>query len=194
MRKFILAIMPVALLLVASAAGAQIAPHSGDVAFDAGYTNIGKGTNFNDTTINRYTFGGSGGVNLNSYLTVIGEFNFFAMPPVDGVNENMTNYGGAVRFNLASKGKVIPYGIFGGGGDRLTASESGASASANGDYFGGGGGASIFLGRSWGIRPEFRFNRFNFTLSGVSANTNVLTASGGVFFQFGGTPKRVASR
>ncbi len=190
-RSFCIAAVLAALTI---SSRAQVVPHSGDVAFDAGYTNIGKGTNFNDVVINRYTLGGSGGVNLNSYLTVIGEFNFFAMPQVEGVNENMTNYGGAVRFNLVSKGKVVPYGIFGGGGARLTASESGASASSNGDYFGGGGGVNLFLGSNWGIRPEFRYNRFNYSFEGINGSTNVLTATGGVFFQFGGTPKRVASR
>lgn len=179
-------------VLVSTAAWGQVAPRSGDVAFDMGYSHIGKGTNFNNTDINRYTAGFSGGFNLSQYLTLIGEYNYMAMPSVQSVNMGMMGYGGAVRFNLAPKAKVVPYGLFGGGGARLTASESGVSVSSNGNYFGGGAGASLYIGSNWGIRPEFRMSRFNYTFSGISGNTNVLVATCGVFFQFGGTTRPVA--
>lgn len=168
---------------------AQITPHSGDVAFNGGYSYIGKGTDFNTTSINRYAMGASGGTNLNESLTVIGEYNYYSMPQVQGVNMNMQGYGGAVRFNLPSKSKIAPYGVFGGGGARLTGSESGISVTSNGGYFGGGGGANIYLGKNWGIRPEFRYNRFFYTFAGINGSTNVLTATTGVFFQFGGEGK-----
>ena len=172
---------------------AQVAPHSGDLAFDAGYSNIGKGTNFNTTAVNRYTLGFSGGANVNQYLTAIGEYNYFSMPPVQGVNFNMQGYGGAVRFNLATKGKVVPYGVFDGGGARLTGSQSGVSVTSNGGYFGGGGGASLYLGKNWGVRPEFRYNRYFYTFGGINGNTNVLTATAGVFYQFGGKSKTASA-
>jgi hypothetical protein len=172
---------------------AQVIPHSGDLAFDGGYSYIGKGNNFNTTSINRYTLGFSGGANLNEYVTVIGEYNHFSMPQVQGVNMGMSGYGGAVRFNLASKGRVVPYGVFGGGGARLTASESGVGVSSNGGYFGGGGGANLYLGKNWGIRPEFRYNRYFYTFDGINGNTNVLTAAAGVFFQFGGKSKTASA-
>jgi hypothetical protein len=172
---------------------AQVIPHSGDLSFDSGYSYIGKGNNFNTTTINRYTLGSSGGINLNQNLTVIGEYNDFSMPQVQGVNLKMQGYGGAVRFNIAPRGKIVPYGIFDGGGARLTASESGVAVSSNGSYFGGGGGVSLYLGKSWGIRPECRFNRFYYTFHGVSGNTNVFAATAGIFFQFGGKHNTAAS-
>jgi hypothetical protein len=170
----------------AAASHAQVTPHSGDVAFNAGYSYIGKGTNFNTTDINRYALGFSGGANLNQSITVLGEYNYFSMPQVQGVNMNMQSYGGAVRFNLATKGKVVPYGVFGGGGARLTGNESGVSVSSDGGYFGFGGGAAIYFGKNWGVRPEFRYNRFFYSFAGINGNTNVLTATGGLFFQFGG--------
>jgi len=165
---------------------AQVVPHSGDLAFTAGYSYIGKGTNFNATDINRYALGFSGGANLNQSMTVLGEYNYFSMPQVQKVNMNMQGYGGAVRFNLATYGRFVPYGVFGGGGARLTGSESGVSVTSNGGYFGFGGGANLYLGKNWGIRPEFRYNRFFYTFAGINGNTNVLTATAGLFFQFGG--------
>jgi hypothetical protein len=190
LRFFLGIALPVVCFLVSAAAWGQVAPHSGDLAFDAGYSYIGKGTNFNTTDINRYTLGFSGGVNLSQYIAVIGEYNYFSMPQVEAVNMDMMGYGGAVRFNLVSKGKVVPYGLFGGGGARLTASESGASVSSNGAYFGAGGGVSLFLGKNWGVRPEFRYNRFHYSFEGVTGDTNVLAATGGIFFQFGGTAQK----
>lgn len=194
MSKLIRALLTVTLLsaflMIVSAARAQVAPHSGDVAFSAGYANIGKGSNFAASDMNRSTVGGSGGYNLTQYIAVIGELNFFPLPQVLGVNEHMLNYGGAVRFNLIPAGKVVPYGVVGGGGSRFTASESGASASVNGNYFGGGGGLSIYLGRNWGVRGEFRDSRFGgFSIAGITASTNVFAATGGIFCQFGGTSK-----
>ena len=175
-------------LLAAFAADsrAQVTPHSGDVDFNAGYSYIGKGTDFNTTDINRYALGFSGGANLSQSITVLGEYNYFSMPQVQGVSMNMQVYGGALRFNLAPNDKVVPYGVFGGGGARLTGSESGVSVGSNGGYFGLGGGAAIYCGKNWGIRPEFRYNRFYYTFDGISGNTNVLTATAGLFFQFGG--------
>jgi hypothetical protein len=179
-----------AFLVVSSAGYAQIADRSGDLAFDGGYSHISKGTDFNDTNINRYTVGVSGGANLTPSVALIGEFNYMSMPQVQSVNIYMDGYGAAVRFNVPTRGKAVPYGVFGGGGARLTAYESGASVTSNGSYFGGGGGVSLYLGRTWGIRPEFRYNRFDFSYSGISANTNTIAATVGAFFQFGGTTRR----
>ncbi len=181
-------------VLLAASSHAQVASHSGDLAFNAGYSYIGKGTDFNTTDINRYALGFSGGVNLSPSLTAAGEYNYFAMPQVQGVNMKMQGYGGAVRINLAPSGRIVPYGVFDGGGARLTGSESGVAVSSNGGYFGGGAGVSIYLGKNWGVRPEFRYNRFFYSFAGINGNTNVITATGGIFFQFGGTSKSKPAR
>jgi hypothetical protein len=171
---------------------AQVVSHSGDLAFDGGYSYIGTGTNFNTASINRYTLGFSGGANLNEYLTVIGEYNYFAMPQVQGVSLNMQGFGGGVRFNLAPKSKIVPYVVFGGGAAKLTANESGVGVTSNGGYFGSGGGLALYLGKTktWGIRPEFRYSRFFYTFEGINGNTNVVTATAALFYQFGGKAKR----
>jgi len=188
------AVLPIACLLVSASAWCQVAPLSGDASFSLGYNHVGKGNNFNDTTTNGFTTGGTGGVNVTRYIAVGGEFNFFSMPKVSGVSEHMLNYGAAARFNLIPAGRVVPYGVFGVGGARFTASESGQSASLNGNYVGGGG-LSYYVGPSWGVRAELRDNRFGgFKLDGITASTNVVTMTGGIFYQFGGTFKRPAKK
>lgn len=85
---------------------------------------------------------------------------------------------------------MVPYGVFGVGGDRLTLSEGGSSASASGAYFGGGAGVNFFVRPNWGVRAELRDSRDGFTIDGVSGNTSVFAMTGGIFYQFGGSSKK----
>jgi hypothetical protein len=86
--------------------------------------------------------------------------------------------------------KVAPYFLVGGGGSRGGFGTSGLSVSVTGGYIGVGGGASIFLGKNWGIRPEFRYNDVFFSGGGTTSNAGMYQATGGVFFQFGGEDKK----
>ncbi len=182
--------LSLACFLAAATAWSQVAPGSGDVSYSIGFNHVGQGSDFNDTSTNGLATGFDGGYNINQYVEVGGEFNFFGMPQVDGVNTHILNYGFQAHFNLTPGSKVVPYGVFGVGGSRLTASESGASASATGNYFGGGAGVNFFLGQNWGVRAELRDSRDGFSINGVSGNTSVFAMTGGVFFQFGGHSSR----
>ena len=95
-------------------------------------------------------------------------------------------------------GRVIPYVLVAGGGLSETAvGTSGgmkvtASQNGFGYYIGFGGGASIYAGPNWGIRPEFRYERqhFNSTTIGGSPiaaySQNYILGTVSVFYQFGG--------
>jgi hypothetical protein len=157
---------------------------SGDAAFGVGWSNIPRKLDPADTN-NHPNFAFSGGVNLSSNLAVVGEYTYQPMSPLDGVAFHTQLFGGAARFSLGGQ-RVVPYVLVGGGGARLTGSESGVAVSANGGYFGGGGGAHIYLGRNWGIRPELRYNHMRLSISGVSQSLNVAQFSTGFFVQFGG--------
>jgi len=197
-------VLSIACFLASLSAWCQVAPGSGDTSFSAGYDHVGTGPN-NEFAIksgNSFTTGGNGGYNINQCIEAGGEFNFFndPQPSVSGVNFGLRilNYGGLVRFNLAPQSKVVPYGVFGIGGAHATARASQGSASAsiseNGYYLGGGGGASIYLGPNWGVRAEFRDNSNHFTYQGSKNSTNVITMTGGLFYQFGGAARRTAKK
>jgi hypothetical protein len=67
----------------------------------------------------------------------------------------------------------------------ITGSAAGVSASvsANGGYFGAGFGAEI--GNKFGIRPEFRYSRYQLSFAGVSGGSNVVSVGASVFYRFG---------
>jgi hypothetical protein len=177
-------------------AWSQVAGGSGDASFSVGYDHVGKGPNndFSDNSGNSVTTGGNGGYNIDRFIEAGGEFSFFndPQPSISGVNVGLKilDYGGLVRFNLAPASKVVPYGVFGIGGSRATAhaslGSSSASISENGYYLGFGGGASVYLRPSWGIRAEFRDNWNHFTYQGSKNSTDALAMTCGLFYQFGG--------
>jgi len=94
-----------------------------------------------------------------------------------------------VVFEQLSASSHARNAVVGLGFDRLNGSESGVSVSANGFYAAVGGGASLYLGKNWGIRPEFRWERQDLTFAGLVSNTNVVMGSASVFFQWGGRGK-----
>lgn len=186
--------MLVGLLLVSTSAWAQVAAKSGDLSFGGGYSHIAKGDNFNTVSINRYSYGGSGGYNLSEQMAIFGEYTYLAMPTVSGVKMNMMGYGGGARLNFTNQRKLVPFAVTSIGGARLSGSMSRVSTSANGYYIGGGVGANLYLGQHLGIRPEFRINYYGLSYSGVVANTNAMTATANIFYQFGGESKKPATR
>jgi hypothetical protein len=202
------AVFLVTCLLVSASAWCQVAPNSGDVSFSVGYDHVGTGpnNNFASNSGNSVVFGGNGGVNVNRYIEAGGEFNYFndPQPSVSGVNVGMRilNYGGLVRLNLAPKGRIVPYGVFGIGGSHAAAAAAfcavdgcaSVSIGESGYYLGGGGGLSYYAGPKWGVRAEFRDNWNHFSYNGSPDSTDALAVTGGLFFQFGGTATTLARR
>jgi hypothetical protein len=163
---------------------------SADVAGNVGFSNL-TGADGNK----HVHFGGSGGINLSPRVTLLGEYSYMPMGSLSGVAFNTQLIGVVSRLNFFTSKRAVPYALVGAGFDRLNGSESGVNVSANGSYAAVGGGASLYLGKSWGIRPEFRYERQEVTFAGLIADTNVVMGTASVFFQWGGrgtksTPQR----
>ena len=136
-----------------------------------------------------YSFGGSGGYNVSQNISVLGEYQYIPQGSCGGTSVNTQFYGGLMRASFGS-GKVAPYILVGGGGVREAGSGSDLNVTFSGGYIAFGGGASIFLGKNWGIRPEVRYNYGFLSGDGVTAVGGLdYQATGGVFFQFGGEGK-----
>jgi len=169
--------------------GGGITSGSVDVSGNVGFSNLTGADN------NKHVnFGGAGGVNLSPRITLLGEYTYMPMGSLTGVAFNTQLVGVATRLNFGSFKRVVPYAVVGFGFDRLNGSESGVSVSANGSYAAVGGGASLYLGKSWGIRPEFRWERQEVTFSGLISDTNVVLGNASVFFQWGGRGKKKMSQ
>jgi opacity protein-like surface antigen len=193
------------ILLVSSApVQAQVLAHSGEVAGNFGYATVLNSGNPDGDS--HPFFGGSGAYNVTSNFTVLGEY--FYMPlgsyncaPPDAVHalgvhpdvdfqecigstsEHVQHYGGAVRYNLLSKTRIVPYLVGGVGGARGSGDNF---TSVNGYDFSAGGGVSFYIGHNWGVRPEFRYMRFEFSAGGTTVGSNAPAESGSVFYQWGG--------
>ncbi len=132
---------------------------------------------------------GSLGYNATEHIAVAGEFQYALQASAGRVSANGKLYGAAMRYAFLT-GRVAPYLLVGGGGIRETGGFYGANNVADGWYAAFGGGVSLFLTRSWGVRPEFRYNRDSLQFGSVSTSGNLYQATGGIFYQFGkGTPK-----
>jgi hypothetical protein len=134
-------------------------------------------------------------------LQVFGEFNYIPLgsasftvdaPGVPGSSRSsarLLNFGGGALFSFApSEAKAMPYvaALVGNGRASFSASGTGSlgagsvSGATNSLYAGAGIGLRYLLGSNWGIRPEFRYHRYL-----QNGGGNLLTFTGGVFFQFG---------
>lgn len=103
--KMLKTVLSLACFLVAATAWSQVAPKSATLSYSVGYNHIGQGSNFNSQSTNGFTTGFDGGYNINQYIEVGGEFNFFGMPQVGGVSSHVLNYGAQVHFNLTPGSK-----------------------------------------------------------------------------------------
>jgi hypothetical protein len=194
MRKYVRALFAVTLLaafmVASSAARAQVASGSVMVGADAGYlhTSISVNSSPDPTyTNNGYIAGATGGYNLDQWVGLFFEYNYNHVGTESDTNIHANNYGGALRFYLMPKSRFVPYAVFDGGGSTLTASDPSGSESYSGYYIGGGGGLAYYLTKNFGvIAPDIRYNRGSFSIEDVTINPNLLSVSGGVFYQFGG--------
>ena len=183
------------LLIIAPSLQAQVISHSGDIAGSVGFGHGNFSTSLGSPETNNHVqYGGSAGYNFSPDLTVFGEYSYMPMGTFSGVSFKTQLFGGGIRANFASSGKVVPYVTVAVGGNRFTGSESGVAVSANGYYVGFGGGASLYISRNFGVRPEVRYERQSVTLTAgggsSTASSNVVVGSGSVFFQFGGEGKK----
>ena len=175
-------------LLVSASSQAQVLAHSGDVAGYAGYLHVDSDLSLQSH--NHAIYGASGGYNVTPYITVLGEYGLAPLYSESGYSIKTQIYGGGARFNLTPGKKLVPYGVVTFGGDRITWSYSGSSESYNGYYIGVGGGASYYVGKNWGVRPEFRYVRAEFGEYGTNETVNAIAVTGGAFYQWGGTGKK----
>jgi len=177
-------------LVASSTARAQVVPGSVMVGADVGYNHTSISQFSTSETWNRYNVGAFGGYNVDQWIGAFFEYNYLSILSQEGVTAHSNTYGGAARFYLLPKSKIVPYGVFGGGGAQTTISESGeGSESFNGSYFGGGGGVAYYVTRNLGVAGDVRFNRYAFTADSTNVTPHVVTVDGGVFYQFGGTKK-----
>jgi hypothetical protein len=173
-------------LLVSASAQAQVLAHSGDIAGYAGYVHVSDTHHIASLSDNHGIYGVNGGYNITPNITVLGEWNLVPLYSGGGETIRTQLFGGGARFNMMPDKKIVPYGVFNVGYDRLTFS-GGGSETVSGYYFGVGGGASCYLGKNWGVRPEFRYVRPEYSSGGESQSFNSIAMTGGVFYQWGGT-------
>jgi hypothetical protein len=113
-----------------------------------------------------------GALGTNSQLFV--ESNYAPL----GFGTKLVSFGGGLNIGLGAPAeKLAPYVIVAGGLGLF----SGSGESEKAASFGAGIGVRYFLGTNWGVRPEFRWQRFQ--ASGGGLNSYLLTA--GLFYRFG---------
>jgi hypothetical protein len=175
------------LLVSTTAVRAQVLAGSGEVAGFGGYGYMNYGDELPAVNNNHPFFGGAGGYSPLSSVTVFGEYIYIPTGSGGGETAKAQFFGGGARYNFLSSTKIVPYVVVAFGGDRYTLSGGGSSASVSGYEAGFGGGVSWYIGKNWGVRPEFRYVRQDY--SGTGFNTTL--ESGGFFYQFGGKGKKM---
>jgi opacity protein-like surface antigen len=197
MRNFFQVVLVATSLFLthASVANAQ-GPAGFDISANGGITNL-EGV---DQKTGHGAFGFAGGYNLTKHLALGAEYNYFLLGSLNEAgltgNENLQMYGAFARFSLIVTRFVAPYIVLGGGIDRVKASASGDLSSSSDDetggYFSFGVGASLYVYRGFGIRPEFRFDRLEYASTSTDSvgetdgGQNEIRVTVGLFYQFGG--------
>lgn len=171
------------------AAGIEVSGFGGGVTFDDGGGTHGIG-------------GAAAAVSLGDNLHVFGEFAFSTLATASaseaGITangtDNLLNFGGGVDYSFGSSGsKLRPYvtAAFGLGHQIASASANAAgyainiSQTANSLYTGFGGGVRLYLGKSWGLKPEVRYQRYTGVGSSAGTGSNSVQYTVGLFYQFG---------
>jgi hypothetical protein len=124
-------------------------------------------------------FGGQVGRALGKRSLIFGETSYTPAP----FGQKLVSLASGLNIGLGGSDRLVPYfSVLGG-----FARQSGVSfanvdfGSANMAMFGGGFGARYFIGSRWGVKPEFRLQRY----LGGGAGGNTFTLGGGVFYRFG---------
>ena len=173
-------------LVALSAARAQVTPGSVMVGASVGYNHTSISQFSTSETWNRYNIGATGGYNVDQWIGAFFEYNYISVLSQDGLTVHANTYGGAARFYLLPKSKIVPYGVFDGGGASTAFSGGDESESFSGSYVGGGGGVAYYLTKNLGAAADIRFNRYAFSVESENVNPHIVTVDGGVFYQFGG--------
>jgi hypothetical protein len=196
-RAVVTLVLVSVLPIVARAQG--IVSHSIELSGNGGITNE-LGINGNH---GHATYGGAGAYNLTRHIALVGEYNYVALGSLteDGIKGTADTqlYGAAVRYALINTRFFVPYVLGGGGVDRFHEGISGEgqslAANESGGYLALGGGASLYAGHGFGVRPEFRYTRQQYgstTVEGLSdpgRSENDLRVTVSIFYQFGGRPR-----
>lgn len=106
-------------------------------------------------------------------------------------NVNLASFGGGFDYGFGSSERVIPYLVTAAGVGHFYATGSASATNgntanvslslANDAYFAAGAGVRLYVGKSWGFKPEVRYQRYQG--STLSANSVIYTV--GLFWQFG---------
>jgi hypothetical protein len=180
-------------------------PGVGEVSGFAGIASTGGNVNGN--------FGGTLGANLGRIVHLFGEVSYMprgteTFNEIQGTEQTkitlaakVMNYGGGIQFRIPTgAARIEPYGLLAFGyaqvkNDVAATLGSGGSSYSTSDnrhnvYNSVGVGARIFVGSNWGIKSELRYyKRYGLNFSSddpVSDRSHAITATTGVFYQFGG--------
>jgi hypothetical protein len=175
-----------------------------DVAVGGGYAYLNTSDDgTNDGKKHHATLDTSISYNVLKAVSVGFEYTFTPLDneTINGINftEHLHNYGAVARVALLPNRFLVPYVLVAGGGlqlkDQATQGNVTGSIKQSGGYFGAGGGANVYLGHGFGVRPEFRYQRQTLsdtTIDGIAvkgSGKNEAFLTGSIFYQFGGRGK-----
>ena len=190
----------VVLLALSTPLRAQVLAGSGDVSGNIGFSNLSG----NETVDGNKHVAFGGAVSYNSPTTNWASLGFeysyqrLGSETAFGINDSghLQSYGGVFHAYLRKSSCVAPYVLVAAGGlsETAVASTGGMKITSgqNGYYIGFGGGTSIYVEPNWGIRPEFRYERQQFSATTIAGSPsaaygqNYILGTVSVFYQFGG--------
>jgi hypothetical protein len=125
-------------------------------------------------------FGGQFGSAIGKRSLIFGETTY--TPILFG--EKLVSFAGGLNIGLGGSDRLVPYfSVLGGFARQSGISFAGPDlGSANMAMFGAGFGTRYFIGSRWGVKPEFRLQRYQ-GRGGDGGNT--FTLGCGLFYRFG---------
>ena len=158
---------------------------------------FGGGATYSGGNGTHALFGGGASFGIGNNIRLLGEFTYSPLASAtqsqSGVtvsgSEHLIGFGGGIDYSfLDAKAKARPYvtAVVGLDHDSASATGTGSSAgsipsisiSSNSAYIGFGGGLRYFIGKSWGIKPEVRYQH-------SPSFGNSVVYSVGLFYRFG---------
>ncbi len=139
-----------------------------------------------------FTYGGTGAFRLGDNVHIFGEFGFATLlsETISSVTATakVANYGGGADYSFrSSTSRVRPFVAAGLGVGHFYVTGGGISATVdNALYTEFGGGARVYLGKHWGLKPGVSYRRYNSSSSGLVgatvAGSNALQYTVGLFY------------